>query len=491
MKNRIKPQRYLTSFNTKKLRSGPTDILVIGSGIAGLRAAVAASRFGSVTVVTKNNTDENNTFYAQGGIAGHITKQSFINSHIQDTLQTGQGLNNPATVKFIIKKGGPLIKELIKWGLNFDRKGKQFDFAREGGHSHPCILHSGGDKTGANLIRTLIAKVKTIPQIKILEYHFVIDLLTRKSSGSNPACFGALIHDMITDETKVIRAGKIIMATGGIGQLYRETTNPEIATGDGLVLAYRAGAVLQDMEFIQFHPTTLFGSSILMSEGARGEGGYLVNVEGKRFMIRYAPEKMELAPRDIVARAISTEILEGRGFENEYVHLDLTHLGKERILERLPGIREISMHFAGVDPIDEPIPVLPGQHYSMGGIGTKINGDYGETDLPGLYTIGECSCLSVHGANRLGGNSLLETSVFGRYIGRKLLEKGLPRLPSSSEIQVSMNDKVDEIEELLKKWNENSGRKPVEIRNEMGETLNRDVGVYRTDKDLEKANKTL
>jgi succinate dehydrogenase / fumarate reductase flavoprotein subunit len=200
---------------------------------------------------------------------------------------------------------------------------------------------------------------------------------------------------------------------------------------------------------------------------------------------------MELAPRDIVARANETEVIEGRGFEDAYVHLDLTHLGAERIKERLPGIREISIYFAGVDPIEKPIPVQPGQHYSMGGIGTKFEGDYGETDLPGLYTIGECSCLSVHGANRLGGNSLLETSVFGRYIGRKLLEKGLPQSTSSSEIQSSENKSIDKIEELLKTWNKNTGNKPVVIRNEMGEIMNRYVGVYRSQNELDKASKTL
>ena len=210
---------------------------------------------------------------------------------------------------------------------------------------------------------------------------------------------------------------------------------------------------MQDCEFVQFHPTTLYGTNILITEGARGEGGLLYNNLGERFMLEVAPKAKELAPRDIVARAIDTEVKEGRGFEDAYVHLDLTHLGAERINERLPGIREISIHFAGVDPINEPIPVQPGQHYSMGGVGTKFDGDFGETELGGLYAIGETASISVHGANRLGGNSLLETAVFGRYIGRTLLEKGLPEMPAVEEIIEAEESQLRVIEELFTKWN--------------------------------------
>jgi succinate dehydrogenase / fumarate reductase flavoprotein subunit len=236
---------------------------------------------------------------------------------------------------------------------------------------------------------------------------------------------------------------------------------------------------MQDCEFVQFHPTTLYGTNILMTEGARGEGGYLLNNQNERFMKNVASKAMELAPRDIVSRAIETEVKEGRGFEDAYVHLDLTHLGREKILERLPGIREISMYFAGVDPIEKPIPVQPGQHYSMGGIASRYKGDFGETPVEGLYAIGETSCLSVHGANRLGGNSLLETVVFGRYIGKTILKKDFKTKHTKAELQKAEEKKYEDIESLLKKWHNNKGKKPVEIRTAMKDIMDKNVGVYR------------
>ncbi|MCK4565794.1 MAG: FAD-binding protein, partial [Candidatus Thorarchaeota archaeon] len=274
--------------------------------------------------------------------------------------------------------------------------------------------------------------------------------------------------------------------TGGVGQVYLHTTNPDIATGDGIAMAYRAGALIADMEFIQFHPTTLHGSSILMSEGARGEGGYLVNSEGERFMDKYAPEKMELAPRDIVARAIQTEINEGRGLEGEYVHLDLRHLGREKILERLPGIREISIHFAGVDPIDEPIPIKPGQHYSMGGVHCD---KHGVTPIAGLFTVGEAACMSVHGANRLGGNSLLETLVFGKVVGQKIGEY-LPDVPELNPECVE-NEAFHIREKLQELMLKETGESPSEIREVMGITMDNLVGVYRREDDLKAALKMI
>jgi succinate dehydrogenase / fumarate reductase flavoprotein subunit len=349
-----------------------------------------------------------------------------------------------------------------------------------GGAGFPRTCYAG-DRTGHALLHTLNEQ-SVRSGVTFFDEYFLIDLFEVDGKIT-----GLITLDIAKGELVSFRAPYIILATGGFGRIFKHSTNAVINTGDGVGAAFRIGVPMQDVEFVQFHPTTLYGTNILITEGARGEGGYLFNTKGERFMEKTAPKAMELAPRDIVARANETEVIEGRGFENAYVHLDLTHLGAERIKERLPGIRDISIYFAGVDPIEAPIPVQAGQHYSMGGIGTKFDGDYGETDLAGLYTIGECSCLSVHGANRLGGNSLLETSVFGRYIGRKLLDIGLPIKPSSSDITTAEEDTIDNIEILLKTWNENPGKKPVEIRNEMGETLNRYVGVYRTNKDLEKA----
>jgi succinate dehydrogenase / fumarate reductase flavoprotein subunit len=291
---------------------------------------------------------------------------------------------------------------------------------------------------------------------------------------------------MSTGEVHGFTAKAIVIATGGFGRVYAHSTNALINTGDGCALALRVGAPLKDMEFVQFHPTCLYDSSILMSEGARGEGGYLVNAEGHRFMDKYAPEKMELAPRDIVARAIRTEVLEGRGFDDEYVHLDLTHLGKEKILERLPGIREISIHFAGVDPIDEPIPVQPAQHYSMGGIHTD---KHGKTPIPGLYSVGEAACMSVHGANRLGGNSILETLVFGRVVGEKVGEfVKTANPPDKSCVEQETFDLRERLQALLL---HEEGDSPADIRETMGQTMDVLVGVYRNSKGLEAALKMI
>ena len=373
-------------------------------------------------------------------------------------------------------------------GVEFSRGvNGEYDLGKEGGHSVRRVLHVN-DQTGMSIEQILIENVKKLTNVEIKEYWCAVNLY-----AENFKCYGAYVLDQETNEIHNIAAKATILATGGAGKIYLYTTNPDIASGDGIAMAYRAGVIIANMEFYQFHPTCLYhpyAKSFLISEALRGEGAVLRNISGNEFMQNYHPSK-ELAPRDIVARANETEVIEGRGFENAYVHLDLTHLGAERIKERLPGIRDISIYFAGVDPIEAPIPVQAGQHYSMGGIGTKFDGDYGETDIAGLYTIGECSCLSVHGANRLGGNSLLETAVFGRYIGRKLLKKGLPNKPSLSEIQIAEERVINNIERLFKSWNENTGKKPVEIRNEMGETLNRNVGVYRTDKDLKKTTTTL
>ncbi|MBA7672354.1 Succinate dehydrogenase flavoprotein subunit [subsurface metagenome] len=386
---------------------------------------------------------------------------------------------------FMCEEAPKIVIEFESMGAPFSRLESGLIAQRPfGGAGFPRTCYAG-DRTGHALLHTLNEQ-SVRNGLTFFDEYFLVDLFIAEGKIA-----GLIALDIAKGELVSFRSPYIILATGGFGRIFKYSTNAVINTGDGVGAAFRAGVPMQDVEFVQFHPTTLYGTNILITEGARGEGGYLFNSKSERFMKNTAPKAMELAPRDIVARAIETEVIEGRGFEDAYVNLDLTHLGAERIKERLPGIREISIYFAGVDPIEQPIPVQPGQHYSMGGIGTKFNGDYGETDLSGLYTIGECSCLSVHGANRLGGNSLLETAVFGRYIGRTLLKKGLPKESSSSDIKAAEEKTIDKIEKLFKKWDQNSGKKPVDIRNEMGETLNRYVGVYRQKDDLEKANNAL
>jgi len=466
------------------------DVLVVGAGLSGLRAGLELSTKWNTAVISKVFPVRSHSGAAQGGInaaLGNLEegKGDTPKGHAFDTVKGSDYLADQDTVIFMCEEAPKIVVELESMGAPFSRLDSGLIAQRPfGGAGFPRTCYAG-DRTGHALLHTL--NEQSIHNgLNFFDEYFLVDLF--KADGR---IAGLIALDIAKGELVSFRAPYVILATGGFGRIFKFSTNAIINTGDGVGAAFRAGIPMQDVEFVQFHPTTLFGTNILITEGARGEGGYLFNNKNERFMEKTAPKAMELAPRDIVARSIETEIIEERGFENSYVHLDLTHLGAERIKERLPGIREISISFAGIDPIDEPIPVQPGQHYSMGGIGTKFDGIYGETDLPGLYTIGECSCLSVHGANRLGGNSLLETAVFGRYIGRKLLKKGLPNKTSLSEIQIAEEKAINNIERLFKSWNENTGKKPVEIRNEMGETLNMNVGIYRTDKDLKKAATTL
>jgi succinate dehydrogenase / fumarate reductase flavoprotein subunit len=296
----------------------------------------------------------------------------------------------------------------------------------------------------------------------------------------NGECAGILGFDFFKGRIIPIRAKAVILATGGYGRIYLRSTNAVINTGSGCFLAYMAGVPLEDMEFVQFHPTTLYGTNILITEGARGEGGYLVNSKGERFMERYAPHLMELGPRDIVARGIQTEIDGGRGFEGEYVYLDLRHLGKEKMIDRLPGIRQIAMDFAGIDPVLDPLPIQPGQHYSMGGISTGIDG---ETPLPGLFAAGECACVSVHGANRLGGNSLLETLVFGEKTGKKAAE--LIRMKKQFIPKEFFEKEVKAFQHRFEELFERKGEEPAFlIRDELKAIMTSHAGIFRSESGL-------
>jgi L-aspartate oxidase len=401
--------RYLINFDSAKLPSIFTDILVVGGGIAGLRAAIEAGKYGKVLLIAKDSFSECNTAYAQGGIAAHIDDKNLVSTHIKDTEENGQGLNNPHLVQLIIKKGVENIKELIKWGVTFDKHGDKYDLAREGGHKLSRILHAGGDKTGKELLRVLLDKAGQISNIEFKDNIFSVDLLTDEKNS----CRGVIAFQKQTKSLIIIQAKKIILATGGAGQIYRETTNPEIATGDGVSMAYRAGGQVQDMEFMQFHPTALYVAGAvraLISEAVRGAGGLLLNKNRKYFMKDYHP-MAELAPRDIVSRSIIDQM---RKTNDTSVYLDVSHLGEKKVKARFPGLYQLCQNF-GINITKDLIPVRPSAHYMIGGIKIKTNG---ATNLANLFAAGECASSGFHGANRLGSNSLLESLVIGAICGK-------------------------------------------------------------------------
>ncbi len=454
------------------------EILVVGGGLSGLRASIEALRSGKdVAVISKVHPLRSHSVAAQGGINAALGNtpgrgEDHWEDHAFDTVKGSAYLADQDAVDILCKKAPEAVIELEHMGTVFSRfeNGKiaQRPF---GGAGFPRTCYAA-DRTGHNLLHTLYEQ-SISGKMKFYDEYFVTSLI--KENGT---CVGCIALDL-REGTLHAFSGTVILATGGFGRIYNRSTNALINTGDGAFLAYEIGAGLEDMEFIQFHPTTLYGSNILITEGARGEGGYLKNSEGERFMKDYAPDAMELAPRDIVARAIMTEVNEGRGIDDEYVHLDLTHLGEEKIKERLPGIRQIAMDFAGVDPIKEPIPVQPGQHYSMGGI-LVDNGC--ETDVPGLYATGECSCVSVHGANRLGGNSLLETVVFGKIAGKMASEE-----VNGKELNESLF--IDAIEKDSKLIDSIVGKKEgilySEILKDLRETMFQHFGVFREGETME------
>ncbi len=390
---------------TRRLTTTPqADFLVIGSGVAGLRAAIDLSRHGEVLVLTKGDPRESSSSYAQGGVAVALSEEDDVAFHLDDTLKAGHGLCRPEAVRVLVEEGPERVQELIAWGARFDKIGGKFAFAREAAHSRSRILRARGDATGNEMVRVLIAQVRRrSKQIHWLPRHFTMDLLVEGG-----ACRGAVVVDEATGVRKVIPARAVLLATGGAGQVYARTTNPAAATGDGMAMAWRAGAVLEDMEFVQFHPTALYLPSsppFLLTEAMRGEGAQLRNIKGERFMERYHPDG-ELAPRDIVARAIWSEMAATRA---RHVYLDVTHLSASFIRRRFPTIYATCLRY-DIDITEEWIPVSPSAHYMMGGVGTDLNG---ATSLPGLFAAGEVACSGVHGANRLASNSLLEGLVFG------------------------------------------------------------------------------
>jgi L-aspartate oxidase len=402
-------RRYLFPFKASRLPQQVTDVLVIGGGVAGLRAAIAAGDAGrDVLLLTKDTIEQSNTWYAQGGIAAVLQPLDSIEAHVQDTLTVGVGLCDEKAVRIVVEEGPKRVLELLQWGANFDKKaGNPYDlaFGLEGGHSFARILHAYGDATGKELAQTLIRRVRGLDSIRVSERSFAIDLIT-----DDGRCLGALA--LIDGNITVIWAQRTILASGGAGQLYRETTNPRIATADGHAMAYRAGAELKDMEMVQFHPTTLYvaGSSrALITEAVRGEGGHLVDRNGYRFMFDYHKDG-ELAPRDVVSRAIVEQI---RKTNFTHVFLDARHLPADEFRARFPQLGKLCEEFE-IDPAKDLIPIHPATHYMIGGVDAD---EFGQTSLKGLYAVGEASCSGLHGANRLASNSLLEGLAYGARAG--------------------------------------------------------------------------
>jgi len=466
------------------------DVVIVGGGLSGLRVAFELAGKWNAAVISKVHPIRSHSGAAQGGINAALAntpagKDDEPKRHAYDTVYGSDYLADQDAAMLLAEEAPKIVYELESMGAPFSRLDSGLIAQRPfGGAGFPRTCYAG-DRTGHALLHTLYEQCVR-NGVKFYDEYFLIDLIKVDNQVA-----GIITMNMATGELVIFRSEIVVLATGGFGRIYKRSTNAIINTGDGLGAAFRAGVPMQDCEFVQFHPTTLLGTNILMTEGARGEGGLLFNKDGERFMSKVAAKAMELAPRDIVSQAIETEIIEGRAFDDSYVHLDLTHLGKEKIMERLPGIREISMFFVGVDPIEKPIPVQPAQHYSMGGIASKYKGDFGETPMDGLYSIGETSCISVHGANRLGGNSLLETVVFGRYVSRAILKAGKKKQLSSEVVSKAEEQTLDMVENLFKQWKKNTGKKPVEIRSVMKETLDKNVGVYRETNKLQYAVDTL
>lgn len=379
------------------------DFLVIGSGVAGIRAALELSREGRVIMLTKGHPLQSNSTFAQGGVAVVLSEEDDVAIHLTDTVKAGHGLCRREAVRVLVEEGPDRIQELIRWGAKFDKTGGKFAFAREAAHSRSRILRARGDATGNEMVRVLMAQASRQKWVQRLDYHFTVDLVVEDGR-----CCGAVVLDENSGEQSILSAKAVVLSTGGAGQIYARTTNPPNATGDGMAMAFRAGAQLQDMEFVQFHPTALYLPSsppFLLSEAMRGEGGQLRNNKGEVFMHRYHPLGA-LAPRDIVARAIWAEMAATRA---RHVYLDVTHLGADFVKRRFPTIYATCLRH-DIDITEEWIPVSPSAHYMMGGVWTDING---ATTLPGLFAAGEVACSGVHGANRLASNSLLEGLVFG------------------------------------------------------------------------------
>src|SRR6058998_3909854 len=457
------------------------DFVVIGSGIAGLSFALKAAKHGSVAVITKRKGPDTNTAWAQGGIACVTSDEDSFELHVRDTLEAGAGLCDENVVRMIVTEAPARIHDLVEFGLHFDEREvsghRELDLGREGGHSKRRVLHVR-DVTGKEIENALLRELERQSHVDLLENHMAVDLITAAKLGfaAEDRCLGIYIVDEKSGEVETIRSDRIVLATGGCGKVYLYTTNPDIATGDGVAMAWRAGVEIANMEFIQFHPTCLFhaeAKSFLISEAVRGEGGILRNNRGEDFMKRY-DARGSLAPRDIVARAIDAEI---KRSGSKCVFLDITHKPLEFIRERFPHIYQTCLRF-GIDMLKQAIPVVPAAHYQCGGIKTDING---ATNLPGLYAIGEVACTGLHGANRLASNSLLEGLVVAHRAAAAAVETRSARkqkVPLPEWKSGNVQD-VDELVVIYHNWDE--------IRRLMWDY----VGIVRTDKRLQRASARL
>jgi L-aspartate oxidase len=476
--------RYLAAFGPKRVPHWFTDVLILGGGLAGLRAALAVDPRLSVTVVTKDDLQGSSSQWAQGGIAGVVDPEDRFDNHVADTLAAGGELCHQSVVDAVVREAPARIAELIAWGTRFDSRDGSLELGREGGHSHHRIVHALGDATGREVMRAVIERARALENVEFWPDTFTVDLVTHEG-----ACRGALVWNADHGKT-LVWARRTILATGGAGQLYRESTNPPGASGDGMALAWRAGAELRDMEFMQFHPTVLYiagGARSLITEAVRGAGAWLVDRDGRRFMPEFDP-RAELAPRDVVARAI-TLVMQRSHHAN--VYLDLSHLDAEAVRRRFPGMAEICAKF-GLDLARDRIPVRPGAHYMIGGVTVD---DRGRSTVPGLFAAGEVTSSGLHGANRLASNSLLEGLVYGARAGESASADilsavhGRPDEEREFRVPALANPRTAEVSAAA------SEPSPMldlaDIRNSLQSLMWRNVGVERSGGPLAEALETV
>jgi succinate dehydrogenase / fumarate reductase, flavoprotein subunit len=449
------------------------DVLIVGAGCAGMRAAIEAFDAGAdVALLSKIHPVRSHSGAAEGGINAALGNASEDNPEIHafDTVKGSDYLGDQDAIEILCDEAPGDVYQLENWGAVFSRTEDGRIAQRPFGAAGAPRTAYAADITGHVLVHVLYEQVMK-RDIRTYEEYFAWKLVM-----NDDRCQGAIAWDLLNGGLKSIGAKTVILATGGAGRLYVGTTNAYSCTGDGMALALRVGVPLKDMEMMQFHPTTLSPTGVLITEGTRGEGAYLLNSEGERFLERYAPNAMELASRDVISRAEQTEIDEGRGIDGNVI-LDLRHLGADRILERLHGTRELAMTFAGVDPIYDPIPVRPGAHYHMGGVDTDV---WGLTDVEGLYAAGECACVSVHGANRLGGNALMETITYGKRAGRHAAEWAL----ANTTVEVPPSTEADAERELKGLLDRAQGERPWKIRDELAQTMHENFGVFRREDQM-------